>query len=52
MKPMAMGTILVAGFFCLGAGHGKGSSWTYEVTFTNITHGIILTPPIFVLSKR
>ena len=51
MKPMAMGTILVAAFFCLGSGKGNGSR-TYEVTLTNITHGVILTPPIFALSKR
>ncbi len=51
MKPMAMGTILVAAFFCLGSGKGHGSR-TYEVTLTNITHGVILTPPIFALSER
>lgn len=43
---------IVAGTFSLGAGHGGGSAWTYEVTFTNLTHGMLLTPPIFALSQK
>ena len=52
MNQMVMGTILVAGFFYLGSGNDNESSRMYEVTFTNITHGVILTPPIFALSER
>jgi hypothetical protein len=36
----------------LGADKGGWAHRTYEVTFTNITHGVVLTPPIFALSPR
>lgn len=52
MKSIATGSLLILGFFCLGSGNHNGSTRTYEVTFTNLTHGVILTPPIFSLSRK
>jgi hypothetical protein len=52
MKTMITGTAIVAASLSLGAGYGDGSSRVYEVTFTNITHGAVLTPPIFSLSQH
>jgi hypothetical protein len=31
---------------------GGGNTRTYEISFTNVTHGIVLTPPIFSLSNQ
>ncbi len=52
MKAMTMVATLAAVTPCLGSGYGDKASRTYEVTFTNITHGVVLTPPIFALSHR
>ncbi len=34
-----------------GDGGRDGKGITYEISFTNMTHGVILTPPIFSLSR-
>jgi hypothetical protein len=50
MKSIAVSGLLLVGTLCLGTGRGGWSHETYEVTFTNITQGAVLTPPIFSLS--
>lgn len=50
MKSISIGVVLVAATLSLGAGRGDAPSRTYEVTFTNVTQGTVLTPPIFSLS--
>jgi hypothetical protein len=68
MKMIMTGVVLLVGTFALAAEPDRAayndagaeeseaiarhSSLTYEVTFTNITHGVILTPPILSLSRR
>ena len=52
MKAIVTGMVVVAGALCLGSGYQGRSMRTYQVTFTNITHGVILTPPMFALSQK
>lgn len=57
MKTSLIAGVLVVGTLCLGAGDEAAPlpvhrPQHYEVTFTNITHGMLLTPPIFALSRR
>ncbi len=43
---------MLTALFGLGAGNAAASSRTYEITLTNLTQGVVLTPPIFALSKH
>ena len=44
----ALSVVLVSG----GVNATHAGEITYEVSFTNVTHGVILTPPIFTLSEH
>lgn len=56
MKKSLFVALSLVGMLCLGAGSNETASMRsgtldYEITFTNITHGVILTPPIFAMSR-
>lgn len=59
MKTKAIAIVAVLGVMAVGLGASAAPDSTerwhrqrFEVTFTNITHGMILTPPIFSLSTK
>ncbi len=58
MKWIIGGAVLLAGTMVLATGNGNengqghGREMVYEITFTNITHHVILTPPIIALSDQ
>jgi hypothetical protein len=57
MKTSLIAGVLLVGTLCLGAGNEAASlaghrPQRYEITFMNITHGMLLTPPIISLSRR
>ena len=52
MKAMIVTALSAASVLSLGMGPRGRNPITYEITFKNITHGIILTPPIFSLSEH
>ncbi len=45
----ALSSVCVLG---LGAGARADETITYDISLTNITHGVVLTPPIFSLSRH
>ncbi len=52
MRGKLIATLSFVSVLCLSAGARAERTIVYEVSFTNVTHGIILTPPIFSLSRH
>ncbi len=52
MRKFFTAALSVASVLSFCAGAKADNNITYKITLTNVTHGIILTPPIFSLSKH
>ena len=52
MRGMLIATLSVGSVLGLSAGARGDPTIVYEVSFTNVTHGVLLTPPIFSLSRH
>lgn len=52
MRGIVVAMLSVVSVLGLGAGPRGNRAVTYEITFTNVSHGVILTPPIFSLSQH
>ncbi len=50
MHSIMRATTLLAVMFALTPQRAQAEQHTFEITFTNISHGIVLTPPIFSVS--
>lgn len=51
MKAMIVATLSVVSALSLGSGPRGHKTIRYEISFQNITHKMVLTPPIFSLSR-
>ena len=52
MRGSLIATLAIGSVLCMGAGAQGGQTVVYEISFTNVSHGIVLTPPIFSLSRH